>query len=103
MAAIVLCLMSTPSGNKVAAIMVPQVRGKAITVPGRALAGIIAGLRTSLESDSFELLQSYHQLVVNHLRAMSAETPSEPELGVMQEQLATKLQAIKSMAGVRRK
>ncbi|KAL3152351.1 hypothetical protein ABBQ32_001414 [Trebouxia sp. C0010 RCD-2024] len=84
-------------------LLVMQVRGKAITVPGRALAGIIAGLRTSLESDSFELLQSYHQLVVNHLRAMSAETPSEPELGVMQEQLATKLQAIKSMAGVRRK
>lgn len=70
-------------------------------MPGRALAGIIADLKTSLESDSFELLQSYHQLVVNHLRAMSAETSSEPELEFMQEQLAAKLQAVKSMAGVR--
>lgn len=82
-------------------LLVMQVHGKAITVPGRALAGIIADLKTSLESDSFELLQSYHQLVVNHLRAMSAETSSEPELEFMQEQLAAKLQAVKSMAGVR--
>lgn len=82
-------------------MMVLQVHAKAITVPGRALAGIIADLRTSLEPDSFDLLQSYHQLVVNHLRAMSAEASPEPELEVTQEQLAAKLQAVKSIAGVR--
>ena len=74
--------------------------GKAVSVPGRALAGIIAHLKASLEPDSFDRLQSYHQLVVNHLRAMSAETSSEPELSTMQEQLTAKLPSIKAMVGV---
>lgn len=77
-----------------------QVHGKAVSVPGRALAGIITHLKASLEPDSFGLLQSYHQLVVDHLRAMSAETSSEPELSTMQEQLKAKLHSIKSMVGV---
>lgn len=77
-----------------------QVHGKAVSVPGRALAGIITHLKASLEPDSFDLLQSYHQLVVNHLRAMSAETPIESELGTMQEQLAAKLQSVKAMVSV---
>ena len=77
-----------------------QVHGKAVSVPGRALAGIITHLKASLEPDSFDLLQSYHQLVVNHLRAMSAETSSDSEVGTMQEQLAAKLQSVKSMVGV---
>lgn len=80
--------------------MMLQVHGKAVSVPGRALAGIITHLKASLQPDSFELLQSYHQLVVNQLRAMSAETSSESDLGTMQEQLAAKLHSVKSMVGV---
>lgn len=76
-----------------------QVHGKAVTVPGRALAGIIGSLKISLEPDSFELLHSYHQLVVNHLRALSTDTASGTETGEMQDQLAAKLGALKAMVG----
>lgn len=81
-------------------MLVLQVNGKAVSVPGRALAGIITHLKASLEPDSYDLLQSYHQLVVSHLRALSTDTSSAQELDEMQEQLAAKLQSVKHMAGV---
>lgn len=77
-----------------------QAHGKAVSVPGRALAGIITHLKASLDPESYDLLQSYHQLVVSHLRALSTDTSSAQELDEMQEQLAAKLQGVKSMAGV---
>ena len=76
-----------------------QVHGRAVTVPGRALAGIIASLKTSLEPDCFELLQAFHQQVVSHLRAMSTEAASATANGEMQDQLAARLGALKSMVG----
>ncbi|KAL0031439.1 hypothetical protein WJX77_000485 [Trebouxia sp. C0004] len=45
-------------------VLVMQVHGKAVTVPGRALAGIISNLKGTLEPGDFDLLQSYHQTVV---------------------------------------
>ncbi len=77
-----------------------QVHGKAVTVPGRSLAGIISSLKDSMEPDSFDLLQSYHQMVVNHLRAMSTESNSSAEVKTMQDQLANKLGSLKGLAGI---
>lgn len=74
-----------------------KVHGKAITVPGRALAAIIGSLKTSLEPDSFELLQSYHQPIVNHLRAVSIEVAPGTEIGEMQQRVAFRLGALKTM------
>ena len=78
-----------------------QVHGKAVSVPGRALAGIISSLKGSMEPDSFELLQLYHQMVVNYLRATSSASKSAPEVETMQQQLADKLESVKALAGIK--
>lgn len=73
-----------------------QVHGKAVTVPGRALAGVISSLKGSLEPGDFDLLQSYHQTVVSHLRAIS-DGSSSTEVDVIQEKLSTNLPLLKAL------
>ena len=77
-----------------------QVHGKAVTVPGRALAGIITNLKDSLDPEASELLQSYHQLVVNFLRSLSSDTSLSPKAHALQEKLAAKLPVLKSVVGL---
>ncbi|KAA6426767.1 MAG: hypothetical protein FRX49_03092 [Trebouxia sp. A1-2] len=77
-------------------ILVMQVHGKAVTVPGRALAGVISSLKGSLEPKDFDLLQSYHQTVVSHLRAIS-DGSSSTEVDVIQEKLSTNLPLLKAL------
>jgi len=74
-----------------------QVHGKAVTVPGRALAGIISNLKGTLEPGDFDLLQSYHQTVVSHLRAVPSDGSSSPEVEAIQEQLFTNLPLLKAL------
>ena len=77
-----------------------QVYSKAVTVPGRALAGIISNLKASIEADAFDVLHAYHQMVVSHLRAMSSGSSSEPEVKAMQDQLSDRLDSLKALAGI---
>ena len=77
-----------------------QVYSKAVTVPGRALAGIIANLKANLEPEAFNVLHAYHQLVVSHLRAMSSGSSGDPEVKAMQEQLSDRLDSLKALAGI---
>ncbi|DBB10622.1 TPA: hypothetical protein ACH3X3_007133 [Trebouxia sp. C0006] len=78
-------------------VLVMQVHGKAVTVPGRALAGIISNLKGTLEPGDFDLLQSYHQTVVSHLRAVSSDGSSSREVEAIQEQLFTNLPLLKAL------
>ena len=101
----VLCANGSPMSTNPVAYNLPtqhaaQVHCKAITVPGRALAGIISCLKADLEPEAFDLLQSFHQQVVNHLRAVSAQDPSVgSELVAKQEELVDKLGPLKSLVG----
>ena len=78
-----------------------QVHGKAVTVPGRALAGIISNLKANLEPEAFELLQTYHQMVVSNLRVTSSpDTSSSAEVPKTQQELADKLTGLKALASI---
>lgn len=77
-----------------------QVHSKAVTVPGRALAGIITNLKACIEPEAFDVLHAYHQLVVSHLRAMSSGSSIDPEVKAMQEQLSDQLDSLKALAGI---
>ena len=77
-----------------------QVYSKAVTVPGRALAGIISNLKACIDPEAFDVLHAYHQLVVSHLRAMSSGSSSDPEVKAMQEQLSDRLDSLKALAGI---
>lgn len=77
-----------------------QVYSKAVTVPGRALAGIITNLKACIEPEAFDVLHTYHQLVVSHLKAMSSGSSDDAEVKAMQEQLSDRLDSLKALAGI---
>lgn len=63
-----------------------QVHGRAISIPGKALAPMIDILKTSLSDESAQNLKSFHKLVVESLRNESSEMPTEIDslrLGVL--------------------
>lgn len=63
-----------------------------MSIPGKALAGVIDRLREELPADAFQQLSEFHALVVQSLRSQSGE---------QRDRLAELLPAIRSIAGVR--
>lgn len=74
-----------------------QVHSKAITVPGRALAGVISEMKTALPAESYQLLDSYHQDVVSYLKAMSTDDAQNAPDSTLQTQLQAKLIDLKAL------
>jgi hypothetical protein len=68
------------------------VHGKATSIPGKALAGVIALLRRDLPAEHFEQLMEFHSMVVDRLRLQHVE---EQNLALVQ-----RLLAIKKIAGI---
>lgn len=54
-----------------------QVHGCAVSVPGRALGGVIEGLRGGLSEEAFALLTAYHAGVVSLLKAGDSPEAAE--------------------------
>lgn len=73
---------------------------KAITVPGRALAGIIAEMKAAIPAESYTLLEDYHQAVVSYLKALSADAAQSTDRTPLQTQLQGKLAEIKALVNV---
>ena len=48
-----------------------QVNGRATSIPGKALAGVITHLKASLQPEDAKLLSDFHELVVQSLRSES--------------------------------
>ena len=48
-----------------------QVNGRATSIPGKALAGVITHLKASLQPEDANLLSDFHELVVQSLRSES--------------------------------
>lgn len=74
-----------------------QVHSKAITIPGRALAGVIAELKAAMP-ESHQLLDSFHQDVVACLKAMSANDAQNNNTNELQTRLEGKLEDLKALA-----
>lgn len=68
-----------------------QAAGKAISIPGKALAGVIDQLKGALPSEQFSQLAEMHKLVVNDLRSQDNE--QNPRLLVL-------MPSLKAMTGV---
>lgn len=49
----------------------------AVSVPGRALSGVIASLKDELSEETFELLSSFHADVVNMLKSRDGSYEAE--------------------------
>ena len=69
-----------------------QVHGKATSIPGKALAGVIALLKSDLPAEQFQQLNEFHSMVVERLRQQNSEE-QDPKLA----QLAL---AVKGIAGL---
>ena len=78
-----------------------QVHSKAITMPGRALAGVITDMKTEIPAESYQLLEDYHQAVVLHLKALSADGAQNGDKTPSQAQLLDKLSELKALVNVR--
>jgi len=69
------------------------VHGKATSIPGKALAGVISLLKADLPAERFKQLNDFHSMVVDRLRLQNSEE-QDPSLGKL-------LLAVKAMAGIR--
>lgn len=74
-----------------------QVHNRAITMPGRALAGVIAEMKSDLPIESSQLLDSFHQDVVSYLKAMSADDAQKEGNAALQSRLQDKLTDLKAL------
>lgn len=68
-----------------------QVASKAVSVPGKALAGVIGQLEATLPPDQYSDLAEMHKLVVDDLRSQSSE--QNPRLQLL-------LPKVKAIAGL---
>ena len=73
---------------------------KAITVPGRALAGVIAEMKAAIPAESYSLLEDYHQAVVAHLKTLSADSTQSTDSTAFLAQPQGKLAEIKALVNV---
>ena len=72
-------------------LLVLQLHGRAMSVPGKALSGVIGVLQSELPPGPFQELAQFHSLVVESLRSHSPENAPK---------LAALLPKIKGMTGV---
>ena len=72
-------------------VAVSQLHGRAMSVPGKALSGVIGLLQSELPPGPFQELAQFHSLVVESLRSNSPENAPR---------LAALLLKIKGIAGV---
>lgn len=72
---------------------------KALSIPGRAIGGILVLLQGKLEEEQHALVQQFHELVVESLKAASAgsEGPSD---AASQQSLQAMVPKVKELAGV---
>lgn len=68
-----------------------QLQGQALSIPGKALAGVIELLKADLEPEAFQKLSEFHSLVVESLR--SGGSTANPKLAEL-------LPVVKGIAGV---
>ena len=74
-----------------------QVQDIAVSVPGKALASVIQRLKDSLQQTDFKLLQEFHDVVVDLLKAHTQdEDPAE--LSGLQAKADKMTSEIKSLA-----
>jgi hypothetical protein len=69
---------------------------KLVSIPGRAIGGVLALLQSKLEAEQHSLVQQFHELVVDSLK--SAAAGGEASAGP--EQLQTLIPHVKALAGV---
>ena len=70
-----------------------QVHGKATSIPGKALAGVIALLEPDLPAKQFQQLDEFHSMVVERLRLQDSQGQEDPKIA----ELAL---AVKTIAGL---
>lgn len=79
----------------------PPSPGRLVSVPGRALGGVLQRLQLELPEPSYQLLQGFHDAVVESLKLASAEgAESAARAAALGEQLAAQLPALKALAGL---
>ena len=84
-------LSSASAYAGVSDVAVLQLHGRAMSVPGKALSGVIGLLQSELPPGPFQELGQFHSLVVDSLRSHSPEPAPK---------LAALLPKIKGVAGV---
>lgn len=60
-------------------------RGCAVSVPGRALGGVIEGLREGLSEEAFALITAYHAGVVSLLKAGDGPDAAEKRAELLEK------------------
>jgi hypothetical protein len=87
-------------------LLVVKAAGKLVNTPGRAISGVLAALQPHLQEQEVELVQQYHALVVDSLKAQSAgskgagEEEQQQQQQQVEEQLAGLTPRLKALVGI---
>eukprot|EP00803_Ostreobium_quekettii_P004714 evm.model.scf_1673.1 EVM.evm.TU.scf_1673.1 scf_1673:10433-21504(-) len=84
------------------ALVVPflfaQIHNSAVSIPGKAIAGVLLSMKADMEEDAYLLLDEFHKLVVASLKEQSRSAPISPE--EVAEVLQVKLAMVKAALGI---
>ncbi|CAD7705101.1 unnamed protein product [Ostreobium quekettii] len=75
-----------------------QIHNSAVSIPGKAIAGVLLSMKADMEEDAYLLLDEFHKLVVASLKEQSRSAPISPE--EVAEVLQVKLAMVKAALGI---
>uniref|UniRef100_A0A383VL45 E3 UFM1-protein ligase 1 homolog n=1 Tax=Tetradesmus obliquus TaxID=3088 RepID=A0A383VL45_TETOB len=81
-------------------LLAVKAAGKLVNTPGRAIGGVLAALQPHLQEPEVELMQQYHALVVESLRAQSSGAGEQQQQQQLEEQLAGLTPRLKALVGI---
>jgi hypothetical protein len=85
-------------------LLVMKTCSRAVSIPGRAIGGVLAMLQPQLEAQQHELLQAFHEGVVASLKAApgggAAAGEQQQQQQQQQQRLAAQVPQLKALAGV---
>jgi hypothetical protein len=86
-------------------LLAVKAAGKLVNTPGRAIGGVLAALQAHLQEAEVELVQQYHGLVVESLKAQSGakgagEGDQQQQQQQLEEQLAGLTPRLKALVGI---
>jgi hypothetical protein len=85
-------------------LLAVKAAGKLVNTPGRAIGGVLTALQSHLQEQEVELVQQYHALVVEGLRAQSVVSKGagegEQQQQQVEEQLVGLTPRLKALVGI---
>jgi hypothetical protein len=86
-------------------LLAVKAAGKLVNTPGRAIGGVLTALQSHLQEQEVDLVQQYHALVVESLKAQSAGTKGagegeQQQQQQVEEQLVGLTPRLKALVGI---